>query len=66
MGLLEMAEKHKNPATQVGGRRSLRRPDPGASGGGWPENFTGVVVWSSSSSMASACTVMVAGIGSHG
>ena len=31
MGLPEMAEKHKNPATQVGGRRRLRRPDPGAS-----------------------------------
>ena len=22
----------------------LRRPDPGASGGGWPGNFTGVIV----------------------
>ena len=32
MGRPEMAEKHKNPATQVGGRRRLRRPDPGASG----------------------------------
>ena len=41
----EMDEKHKNPATQVGGRRRLRLPDPGASGGGWPENFTGVVVF---------------------
>ena len=30
------------------------------------EIFTGVVVWSSSSSLAGACTVLVAGIGSHG
>ena len=66
MGRPEMAEKHKNPVTQVGGSRCIRWPDPGSSGGGWPENFTGVVVWSSSSSMSSACTVVVAGIGSHG
>ena len=32
----EMAEKHKNPATQGGGSRRVSRPDPGASGGGWP------------------------------
>ena len=44
MGWPEMAEKHKNPATQVCGYRCLRRPDPGAFDGGWPENFTGVVV----------------------
>ena len=44
MGWPEMAGKHKNPATQVCGCRRLRRPDPGASGGGWPENFTGVLV----------------------
>ena len=55
MGWPEMAEKHKNPTTQVG-----RLPDPCASGGGWPKNFTGVVVWSSTSSLADACTVMVA------
>ena len=66
MGWPEMAEKHKNPTTQVGGRRLLRRPDSGASGGGWPENFTGVVVWSSSSSLSGECTVVVAEIGSHG
>ena len=36
MGQPEMAEKHKNPATQVCGLRWL---DPGASGDGWPENF---------------------------
>ena len=62
----EMGGKHKNPATQVWDRRRLRLPDPGASGGGWPRNFTGVVVWSSSSSLADTCTVLVAGIGSHG
>ena len=66
MGWPEMAGKHKNPATQVGGRRRLCRPDPGVSGGGWPENFTDVVVWLSSSSLSSACTEVVAGIGSHG
>ena len=66
MGRSEMARKHKNPVTQVGRRRHLRRPDLGASGGGWPGNFTGVVVWLSSSSLAGACIVVVAGIGSHG
>ena len=44
MGWPKMAGKDKNLATKVGGRRRLSRPDPGASGGGWPENFTGVVV----------------------
>ena len=66
MGWPEMAEKHKNPATQVCGCRRFRWPDPGASDGGWQENFTGVVVWSSSSSISGACTVVVAEIGSHG
>ena len=65
-GLPKIAEKHKNPKTQVSGRRHLRRPDPDASGGGWQENFTGVVIWSSSSSLSSACIVVVAEIGSHG
>ena len=36
MGRLEMAEKHKNPATQGGGSRRVSLPYPGASGGGWP------------------------------
>ena len=45
---------------------ALGRPDPGGSGGGWPKIFAGVVVWSSSSSLYGACTVVVAGIGSHG
>ena len=66
MGRPKMAEKHKNLATQVGGRRRLGWSDPGASGGGWQENFTSVVVWSSSSSLSGVCTVVVAGIGSHG
>ena len=64
MGWPEMAGKRKNPVTQVG-RPRLRRPDPGAFGGGWPENFTGVVIWSSSSSLSGACIVVVAGTGSH-
>ena len=66
MGWPEMAEKYKNPTTQVSGCRRLRRPDKSASGGGWPENFTGVVVWSSSSSLYGACIVVVAGIRTHG
>ena len=36
MGWLGMAGKEQNPSTQGGGRRSVRRPDPGASGGSWP------------------------------
>ena len=36
MGRPGMAEKHQNPTTHRGGRRRVRRPDPGASGGGWP------------------------------
>ena len=52
MGCSEMAEKHKNPTTQVCGCRRLCRSDLGASDDGWPETFTGVVVWSSSSSIS--------------
>ena len=37
MGRPEMAGKHKNQATQDGGSRRVRRPDPGASSGGFPE-----------------------------
>ena len=36
MGRPEMAGKWQNLATHHGGCRSVRRPDPGASGGGWP------------------------------
>ena len=52
MGRPEMAGKHKNPTTQVCGLRRLRR--------------TGVVIWSSSSSLVGVCTMMVAGIESQG
>ena len=62
----EMAGKHKNPATQVCDRRCLRWLDPGASGDGWPGNFTDICVSTSSSSLAGACIVAVAGIGFHG
>ena len=34
MGRPGMAEKQQNPATHRGGRRRVRRPDLGASGGG--------------------------------
>ena len=60
-----MAKKHQNPTTQSGRRCRFRRLDPSASGCGWPGNFTDMVIWSSSSSLADACTVVVAGIGSH-
>ena len=66
MGRPEMAGKHKYLVTQVGGGRRLRRHDPGASGGGWSKISTFVVVLSSFSSLYGACTVVVAGIGSHG
>ena len=32
MGRPEVAGKYKNPATQVGGNRCVRRPDPAAVG----------------------------------
>ena len=66
MGWPGVAEKCRKTVTHGGGHRLLRRPDPGASDGCWPENLTDMVFWSSSSSMAGACIVVVAGIGSHG
>ena len=36
MGRPGMAENGKNPETQGGGYRHVRRPDLGVSGGGWP------------------------------
>ena len=36
MGRSGMAEKRRKPATQGGGHCRIRRPDAGASGGGWP------------------------------
>ena len=66
MGRPGMARKSENPVTHHGGRRRIRRPDPGASGGGWPGNFTGEGASPSSSSLASACARGVAGISSHG
>ena len=66
MGWPGVAEKSRKTMTHGGGRRRLRWPDPGVFDGGWPRNFAGVVMWSSSSSLARACTVVVAEIGSHG
>ena len=54
MGWPGMARKYENSATHRGGRRLVRRPDPGAFGGGWPGNFTGEVTSPSSSSLAGA------------
>ena len=36
MGSPEMAEKHKNPATQGSGSHRVRWPDSGWAGYGWP------------------------------
>ena len=36
MGRPEVVEKWENPVTHCGGRRRVRRPDLGASGGGSP------------------------------
>ena len=66
MGRPRMAGKHQNPTTQGGGRRRLRRPDPGVSGGGWPRNFTGKNASPCSSSLAGACARVVASDASHG
>ena len=37
MGRPGISGKHQNPATQGGGGRRLRRPDPGAFSYSWPE-----------------------------
>ena len=66
MGRPGMAGKYENPVTHRGGRLHIRRPDPGASGGSWPGNFTGEVASPSSSSLTSACARGLAGIASHG
>ena len=44
----------------------LRRPDPGASGGGWPGNFTGAIVQRSCFPLACACCRWLAGDASFG
>ena len=61
--------------THRGGRRRVRQPDPGASSGSWPGNFSGEVAAPSSSFLAGTCARGgggggggggVAGIASHG
>ena len=44
----------------------LRRPDPGESGGGWPGNFTCVIVWRSCFPLAGAGCRWLAGDVSFG
>ena len=66
MGRPGMAGKHQNLATQGGGYCLLRQPDPGASDGGWPGNFTCKIASSCSSPLAGACARVVAGDASHG
>ena len=44
----------------------LRRHNPGASGGGWPGNFTDVIVQRWRTSLASACCRLMAGDASFG
>ena len=60
MGRPEVAGKCRKPVTQDGRRHRLRQPDPGSSDSGSPGNFTGNFVLWSFSSLASACTVVVA------
>ena len=45
---------------------SLRRPDPGASRGGWPGNFTGMIVRRSCFPLAGACCRWLVGDVSFG
>ena len=45
---------------------SLRRPDPGSSGGGWPGNFTGVIVRRLCFPLAGACCMWMPGDASFG
>ena len=45
---------------------SLRRPDLGASGGGWPGNFTDVIVRRLCFPLAGACCRWLAGDASFG
>ena len=45
MGRPEVAKKCRKMVSHGGGHRRLRRPDLGASGSGWPGNFTDVVFW---------------------
>ena len=70
MGLPEVAgkwpEKWKTSCDSRWPPPPLRRPDPGASGGGWPWNFTAGFVWMSSSHLSGACIVIVAGGASFG
>ena len=52
--------------THRGGCRRVRRPDLSASDGGWPLNFTAMIVRWWCSSLAGACSKGVAGVTSHG
>ena len=70
MGWPEMARNgrkiKKDPVTHGGRRRLFRRIDPGVSGGGWPGNFTGMIVWRSCFPLAGACCRWMAGDTSFG
>ena len=60
---LESQEKSGDPRWSP---QPLRRPDPGASGDGWPRNFTGVIVQRSCFPLAGTCCRWLAGDASFG
>ena len=63
---LKWPENQEKPAVPRWRPPPLHRPDPGASGGGWPGNFTAGVVWMSPSSLSGACCRWPAGGASFG
>ena len=63
---LKLPESQENFGDQRWPPPSLRRPDPGASDGGWAVNFTGVIVQRSWIPLAGACCRWMAGDASFG
>ena len=61
MGWAGLAEKHTNRGERKTPAVGLRRPDLGASGVGWPGNFTAKVASSICSSLVGVCMKMLAG-----
>ena len=66
MGRPGMVEKQQNLTTQLSGRSRIRRPDPTASGDGWPRIFADKVASPCSSSLAGACSKVAARNNPHG
>ena len=61
-----MAGNHKTQVKNRCSRRRVGRPDPGASGRGWPWNFTAGIVRRWRTWWSGACTVNPAGGASSG